>query len=239
MIDFWKLTKGFKVGDTVQRFAPGTMGLSMSPFVGRVTCVHRGLGMVDVQWPYGNEQVLPNELVQVDSKIMGIFPPTLDQTYLSVSVQRDLQASVPKWRTTEVPAGFHRELARQWSKGASEVAAYDAVWDRFSSEGMNDDAVRSEIEKFYLVAHNLIDFRLQQHVRKTAAYWAASNRQYRATSDELSSRRPSCPKCGTSMKKTTYKMMEGSRTRLFACPKDLFLLKQSDILGPTGEPVEW
>jgi len=41
------------------------------------------------------------------------------------------------------------------------------------------------------------------------------------------------------MRKTTYKMDKGTRARLFACPKDLFLIKQESILGPEGQPVEW
>jgi hypothetical protein len=89
------------------------------------------------------------------------------------------------------------------------------------------------------VAHNLADLRIQQHAVKTAAYWVAQNRQYRVTQSELESRRPMCPKCGTQMRKTIYKMDKGARVRLWGCPKDLFLLKRTDILGPDGQPVEW
>ena len=53
------------------------------------------------------------------------------------------------------------------------------------------------------------------------------------------SREGFCPKCGTGMKRTTYKMDKGARMRLWACPSDLFLLKTTDMLGPGGEPVDW
>jgi len=243
VIDFWKLAEGFKQGDTVQRFAPGAGGYSLSPFVGRVTAVHRGLGVVDVQWPYGNERMSPDEIVRVDPKLSTWLPPEFDQSYDSYDIQkaRARWASVggPLWRGSELPAGFYNELARAWSKGASEVGAYDGLWHRYAAQGVSDEALRDEVAKFYSVASRLVELRTQQHAKKTAAYWIAQNRQYRVTSEELTGRKPMCPKCGTKMRKTTYKMDKGARMRLFACPKDLFLIKTTDILGPGGEPVEW
>ena len=239
-IDYWQLTKDFKIGDSVQRFAPGTGGFALSPFVGRVTTVHKGLGVLDVQFPYGNERVFPDDVIRVDSRITGWLPPTLDQTYMSWDVVQDRKANERRlWRTTELPAGFHRDLAKLWSKGASEVAAYDDLWRVYASQGAADEAIRDEVGKFYLVASNLVQLLLRQTTRRTGAYWAASNRQYRATQGDLGTRKPSCPKCGTAMRKTTYKMDKGARVRLFACPKDLFLIRQADLVGPEGEPVEW
>jgi hypothetical protein len=243
MIDYWKLVREFKVGDVVQRFAPGTGGLALSPFVGRVTAVHRGLGVLDVQFPYGVDRIFPDDVVVVQPSVSNWLPPSLiDQTYVGLDTEkaREVWASSSKlWETTGLPAGFHRDLAQVWSKGANEVAAYDALWRRYATVGGNDTTMRSEIQKFYRVASNFVELRIQQHAAKTAAYWAAANRQYRATSGDIGTRKPACPKCGTGMRKTTYKMDKGARVRLFACPKDLFLLRQSDLLGPEGEPVEW
>lgn len=239
MIDYWQLTKDFKLGDTVQRFAPGSGGFSMSPFVGRVTAVHHGLGVLDVQFPYGNDRIHPDELVKVDPKVSVWLPPTLDQSFNTWDRTLARNASGKEWRTTELPPGFHRDLAMLWSKSASEVGAYDQLWRHYSKQGAEDAAIRDEVAKFYLVARNLGAARIQQHAAKTAAYWAAANRRYRVTSQELTSRKPSCPKCGTSMRKATYKMHEGSRVKLFACPKDLFLVHQDDLVGPDGEPVGW
>lgn len=242
MIDFWELAKDFKAGDTVQKFMPGDPG-GLSPFIGRVTSVHRGLGNLDVQWPFGVERVCPDEIVRVNPDLQRFLPPTLDQTYDSYDVRsgQAKKASRPTlWRTLEVPAGFHRDLASLWSKRASEVDAYDHLWRKYAAQGMlEDDILKDEIGKFYLVARNLVDLRAKQHAHKTAAYWASSNRQYRATQEELTARKPFCPKCGTKMKRTTYKMDKGAKHRLWACPKDLFLIKQEHMLGPEGEPVEW
>jgi len=243
MIDFWKIVKEYRVGDVVQRFAPGTGGFALSPFVGRVTAVHRGLGVLDVQFPYGNDRVFADDIVKVNADVSSWLPPSLaDNTYLGYDTQkaRLMWASAAKvWRTTGLPEGFHRDLAHVWSKGASEVSAYDMIWRKYASLGATDGDMKDEIQKFYRVSRNFIDLRIQQHAEKTAAYWAAANRQYRATSGDIDSRKPSCPKCGTNMRKTTYKMDKGARVRLFACPKDLFLLKQADLLGPEGEAVEW
>ncbi len=241
-IDYWKLTKDFSTGDAVQRFVPGLGGFSLSPFTGRVTAVHRGLGVLDVQWPYGNERMFPDDIVRVDPRMAHYLPPTLDQSYMSYDIQkaREKWASSPKlWRTTELPAGFHTDLARLWTKGASEVRAYDDLWRKYTSLGAADEAIRDEVTKFYTVGRNLTDLRIQQHTAKTAAYWVAQNRQYRVTGEELQGRKPFCPKCGRQMRKTNYKMEKGARHQLFACPKCLFLIKREHLLGPDGQPVEW
>lgn len=238
MIDFWQLTKDFTPGAVVQKFVPGYGGLS--PFVGRVTAVHRGLGCVDVQWPFGVERVTPDELVRVNPNLCIYLPPSLDQSYLSQDILKGRKASgLQLWRTVELPQGFHRDLAACWSHGLSDVAAYDRVWTRHAAFGAQDDAIRDEVLKFYAAASNLNEMRLRVHATRTAAYWAAQNRQYRVTSEEVGARKPACPKCGTMMRKTTYKMDKGARVRLWGCPKDLFLVKTTDLLGPGGEPVEW
>jgi len=140
MIDYWKLCSDFEAGDAVQRFVPGLGGLSLSPFVGMVTAVHRGLGVVDVQWPYGNERSFPDDIVRVNPQILHYLPPTLDQSLATFDVgkAREKWASTRLWRTTELPAGFHVDLARLWTKGATEVAAYDDLWRRYAALGAPD-----------------------------------------------------------------------------------------------------
>lgn len=240
MIDFWKLVKDYSIGDVVERFAPAS-GSTLSPFVGRVTAVHRGLGQVDVQWPYGNERMSPDEIIRVDPKLTCYMPPEFDQSYMSYDIAeaRKRWASSSPWRGSELPAGFYHELAKLWKDGANEVGAYDALWHRYAASGVSDDSLRDEVEKFYRVSERLRDLRIQQHVEKTAAYWVALNRTYRATQREIDAGKPSCPKCGTQMRRTTYKMKDGACVRLFACPQDLFLIKSDSILNPEGESLGW
>jgi hypothetical protein len=232
-IDFWALTKDFAPGDYVQRVV---LGQGLTPYMGRVVAVLPGIGFVDVQWPFGNERVSPEELVKMNPKFSPYLPPEVTFSYFPELKAR--QASGSAWRTTEVPAGFHKELARVFHKGAGEVHAYDELWHRYASFS-DDEALRDEVGKFYRFASNSLDMFLDYFAQKTATYWVSQNRTHRATRSEVDVRKPNCPRCGAQMRKTTYKMAEGQRVRLFACPKDLYLIKQADILGPEGSPVEW
>lgn len=234
-IDYWALTKDFSIGDCVQRIV---LGQGLTPYVGRVTAVLRGIGFVDVQWPFGNERVSPEELVRMNPEFSPYIPPSINFSYFPGQDAQTKSANVGGWRTTEVPAGFHKELARMHYRGASEVQAYDELWHRFASFA-DDDAIRDEASKFFRFAANALDMMLAEHARRTAIYWASQNRQHRATRTEVDGGRPNCPKCGAALRKTTYKMAEGQRMRLFACPKDLYLIKEQDILGPLGEPITW
>jgi hypothetical protein len=81
---------------------------------------------------------------------------------------------------------------------------------------------------------------VEQARKKDAAYWAATDRKYRATKTECASKRLSCPKCKEGpMRKATYKMEGGERVKLLACTACMHLVKQTDILGPDGSAVEW
>jgi hypothetical protein len=67
---------------------------------------------------------------------------------------------------------------------------------------------------------------------KQAVYWAAPNRQYRPTKEELTSGNLCCPRCDEAyLRKTIYKREDGASTRLFCCPDCLFLIRRDDILG--------
>lgn len=238
MIDYWELSKDFAPGDFVQKYIP-SRNVTLSPYVGRVTAVLRGIGFLDVQWPFGNERVSPEEVVKVNKEFAAYLPPMHDFSYypgLEQEVAR-LASKLP-WRTTELPPGFHKELARLVHKGANEVQAYDELWHRFASFS-DDEMLRNEVVKIYKFAASSLEFFLSQQAQKTGTYWYAQNRTHRATKMEVTARCPNCPRCGTAMRKATYKMAEGKRERLFACPKDLYLIKQTDIQGPGGEPVAW
>jgi hypothetical protein len=238
LIDYWELSKDFAAGDFVQKYIP-SRSVSLSPYVGRVTAVLRGIGFLDVQWPFGNERVSPEEVVKVNKEFTTYLPPMHDFSYYpGLEQMRARLASQLPWKTTELPPGFHKELARLVHKGANEIQAYDELWHRFASF-TDDELLRNEVQKLYRFAANSLEMFLSQQAQKTATYWYSQNRTHRATKNEVAAKRPNCPKCGTEMRKATYKMAEGQRTKLFACPKDLYLIKQSDILGPQGEPVIW
>jgi hypothetical protein len=238
MIDYWTLSKDFSPGDFVQKYLP-SRNQNLSPFVGRVTAVLPGIGFLDVQWPFGNERVSPEEVVRVNKEFAAYLPPMHDFSYYpGLEQERARLASRLPWKPTELPLGFHTEVAKLWHRGASEVQAYDDLWHRYASV-TSDDLLRREITQVYKFADTVTTLFFDAHAQRTAMYWVSQNRQHRATQSEVQAKRPNCPKCGTSMRKATYKMAEGQRMRLFACPKDLYLIKQTDILGPGGEPVGW
>lgn len=236
-IDYWALSKTYSVGDLVQKFIPGRS--SMSPYTGTVTAVLPGIGFLDVQWPFGNERVSPEELVKVNPQYTVFLPPSLVSSYYpGLDALPSKAASQNLWRTVELPSGFHLALAKLYHKGASDIQAYDVLWHAFREA--DDESLRDEVQKFYRVAFNQVTALLNQHAARTAAYWASTDRKYRATKIELSSKQLACPSCKKGpMRKATYKMLEGQRVKLFACPQCLHLVKQSDILGPEGESVEW
>ena len=238
MIDYWKLTKDFTQGDTVHKINVITGDLS--PYVGTVTAVHKGLGVIDVQWPFGNERVFPDDVVRVASNFIRFLPPSFDQSYMTVEIERARKqaGASSHWRTMEFQPNFYVKLAKHWHVAASEVLAYDNLY-RMYQPNVNDEALRDEVSKFYRFARNAGDLRIQAHAERSAAYWVAQNRQYRATSEDLKTGKPACPKCATRMRRATYRMQEGSKHKLFACPKCLYLIDPSSVLAPTGEPHDW
>lgn len=214
MIDYWKLSKDFQAGDVVQwiDYARG----ALSPYAGRVVAVQPGLGTLDVQWPVGQERVTADEVVKVDPKLFAYLPPGLStDTTVRKASERNVLA-------------LYRDLAKAWKAGVGEVAAWDKVY-----RATGKDA-RIAVDKVYGLSSRLFTAML-----KRAAYWYGENRSYRVSQAEINEGAPRCPKCRTVMKRTTYKMEEGKRVKLFACPKDLFLLKMDSLIGPDGEPVQW
>ena len=241
--DYWKLAAEFTQGDFVQKINVITGDLS--PYMGRVTAVFRGLGCLDVQWPFGNERVFPDDVVKVDPKFSRVLPPVLlDQSLVTVEIEKARKAATSPWRTHEFEPTLYVKLASYWHHKVNEVVAYDSLYRQYAPN-VNDDALRVEVSKFYRFANNAGLMRIQQAVKaqgfenKTAAYWVAQNRTYRATAEDIKSCKPSCPKCANQMRRATYKMHEGAKARVFACPKCLTLVDPESILGPDGNPHTW
>lgn len=237
VIDYWSLTKDFSQGDVVHKLNVSTGDLS--PYVGSVTAVHRGLGVIDVQWPFGNERVFPDDVVRVNPKFLRYLPPSFDQSYTSYDIEqaRKEASTNSLWGNNLFAPSLYKELARLWHKGASEVIAYDDLYRAIPN--VNDEALRAEVAKFYRFARRAGELRLQQHMSKEGAYWVSQNRQYRATGEDIKVGRPACPKCSSRMRRVTYRMHKGSRHKVFACPKCLYLIDPPSVLGPAGQPHDW
>lgn len=233
MIDFWEIAKNFKTGDVVQRFLPFAQGDALSPFVGKVLVSHPGLGVVDVQWPHGHQRISADEIVLVNPKITKYLPLNLDQAYSTYDMSK-----IAAWKLDRVPGEFLGDLSQLWSNKKSDLDSYDVLWRKYSNF-VDDLTIKSLTLKFYDVGRRMAKLRMASHIRKNAAYWVAQGRQYRATKEEIQSKRFLCPKCGTLMKNATYRMEKGTRVRLLACPKDLFLIERTSMLDPDGKALVW
>ena len=67
---------------------------------------------------------------------------------------------------------------------------------------------------------------------KKALYWAAADRQYKATGGECDGGQFRCPKCKDAvLRPASYKRREGQSEKLLGCPECLFLIKREDIIG--------
>jgi hypothetical protein len=240
VIDYWTLTKEYARGDRVQKI--DVSGGDLSPYVGRVTATHPGLGCLDVQWPFGNERVFPDDIVKLNPALAPVLPPILLDQSPNTYDTRSASVSTP-WRTRELPPRLYVDLARSWHKGAGEVIAYDDLYRGYPN--VEDEILRDEVSRFYRFASNTGLLRIKMAAaregfrNREAAYWVSQNRTYRATALEIKARRPNCPKCAKSMRKATYRMHKGSRVKLFACGKCLYLIDPSSVLGPQGEPHSW
>lgn len=81
--------------------------------------------------------------------------------------------------------------------------------------------------------------RVAQAFVKQSMYWAAKDRKYRATQEEVDTGNYKCPRCkDTYLRVASYKRESGSNVRLLACPECLFLIKPCDIIGhPENQDV--
>ena len=237
MSDLWTLTRNLSAGDYVQYWGP----LGMAPYLGKVAQVLPS-GQVDVLWPFGKRRLRIEDVVEVTPRFASYVPPALGvKTPFETGRKTAASSSSARW-STKLPPSFFVDLASGFHRGAGQILAYDTVWKKYHASH-SDKAIRDEVAKFYAFASNSVDMYLNSWLPKfesrTAIYWANQNRQHRATRGEVQGGCPNCPKCGGKMRKATYKMQEGTRQRLFACPTDLYLIKQSDILGPEGQVIEW
>ncbi len=67
---------------------------------------------------------------------------------------------------------------------------------------------------------------------KTALYWAAADRRYKATNEEKTAHRYICPKCKKqALRKAIYRRLKGKSERLFGCSSCFFLIERDSILG--------
>jgi hypothetical protein len=75
---------------------------------------------------------------------------------------------------------------------------------------------------------------------KKSLYWHARDRKYRVSREEHDNGSYHCPirGCEGHLRRATYKMRDGAKVKLYACPTCLFMIRASDLLTDHCEPEE-
>lgn len=215
-IDTQLLASRFVVGDTV-KLPDVNWGKSESSYYGRVTHVHTGIGMIDVETPLGNIRYSADDLVldnTTDSSHLidtsyPSYEKSLNKDDGSFNFARPRQAFIAFKYAKDRLTGLIK-TASKLSSEMSDLDAYNKMFHEHSSS-FSDDEIKTAVKVAY---------------DKTALYWSDKGRKYRPTSLEKESGSFLCPKCKTALVKTNYK----KHTCLYGCPNCMFLIKPSDLL---------
>tara|TARA_B100000745_G_scaffold300398_1_gene254233 strand:+ start:16321 stop:17175 length:855 start_codon:yes stop_codon:yes gene_type:complete len=203
-VDVWKRIKDFEPGDLVSLLSDRNGDVLGA--VGQVTSVMDGIAFMDVEFPWGNRRVSPEEVVKVNPNTAKYLPPTTDSSYSSY----DKTA-----RMVHRLAGDYMHTQDQLTQAA----------DTYKYNGF------TTTETLHALAAAQAPKHMINAAVKTALYWHGEGRQYRMNKGEIDDGLPNCPTCKCNMQKTTYKKY----TKLFVCPECLFCIKPGDIEGlPTS-----
>lgn len=176
---------------------------------GRVVAVWQGIGMVDVEWPHAAYRH-PVEDLQIVNAGDDIF----------VTPQHE-----------DVPGG--PGSSAQVSEGAPQN---NIILEEDPRVELVKDVDKTAASPIPL---KKMAIRVAAAFVKSSLYWHARDRKYRVSREEHQNGAYRCPKrgCGSSMRQATYKMENGSKIKLQACPQCLFMIRASDILADHCDPV--
>ena len=212
----------FKRGDLVYKINP----ITVDPIniAGIVTTVFRGMGVIDVEFPWGNEQCSMDEVVRAALHVETI-PPSRD-------------TSAPSWGTER----SRREDGTSKSLSASVAARFAAQRDFYlrAQASMHRFHRRTRLEATAALEREagFSDGEVQEAVEhaydrmpKFGLYWYSPGRMYRPNQSEQNSGQYTCPRCQTPMVKPHYR----KQTKLHGCPSCLFLIDPADLWSPETE----
>lgn len=191
----------FEVGQSVRLTSNG------GETEGRVSAVWPGIGMVDVQWPHTSNRHPVEDLQIVDSGEDMFVAPLHETVPGGAGSAADVSQGVPQER-------FVAEIE-------DHVEQVDVVEDE-----TKQDKTAS------VVPTRQMALRVAQAFVKKSLYWHARDRKYRVSREEHASGSYGCPKrgCDGVMRRATYKMENGCKVKLHACPTCLFMIRATDII---------
>jgi hypothetical protein len=211
-IDTQRLARDFEVGDTVL-LPIYTRGNRYAPSLGHVTAVLDKIGFIDVETPFGNIRMSPENLVK---------DPNADASYLE-------DTSYDTWE-------------RRRSRRVASRYLQEHVTHLWKEATLNRRAGLSEIQAFQKMANMGSSYEVQEAVSyvyanhlmtKEAIYWKAKGRRYMPSQREVSSGDFECPCCKHLLAKTHYK----KHTKLYVCRECLFTIRPADMLEP-GQVID-
>jgi hypothetical protein len=196
----------FEVGQTVRLTSNG------GETEGRVVAAYPGIGMVDVQWPHTSNRH-PVEELQIVNPGEDVFVAPIHE---------------------DVPGGAGTAAAvSQGGLQDNLVADVDDRVELVHEIGDEDEEDEDDKKKTATVAPTrTMALRVAAAFVKKSLYWHARDRKYRVSREEHGTGSYLCPNrgCDATMRRATYKMENGCKVKLHACPSCLFMIRSSDIL---------
>lgn len=213
------IAKDYRRGDVVHLINPRDG--SLVHVSGLVSAVHRAIGFVDVEFPWGNQRVQADEIVRMFPGGETPAPPAKDTSYSAWDITRSRLDDRTLSRVASLAEGWLRkvyavraQVAKQYAHGRGRFAALTQVLQAVPSARTHE--VNAAVEHVY------------DYLPKVALYWSSPGRQYRPTRAELENGSYHCPKCKDPLGKAIYR----KGTRLFSCVNCLFMIAPEDIYNP-------
>jgi len=217
-VDYQARAAEFAVGDYVELPVFGR-GNRYAPLVGVITAVLDKIGFLDVETPYGNVRLSPEEVVpngRLD------LPATYlqDTSYSSWEIERARKIADRYAQNRLASVAIKATELRK--EGYSEMKTYD-VLSRVNAHSYGDHEVKAGV---------LFAFEAEP-MTKTAIYWRAKGRRYMPSKKEVECGVFACPSCRSDLAQTHYK----KHTKLYVCRDCLFTIRPKDLLEP-GQDIE-
>lgn len=204
--DYQARGREFAVNEFVHPIGAGPMD------IGRVSQVWPGIGMVQVEFPYGSRRYPVEDVEKINPAQALVIPTSTDNVPGGVEV-------------APVSAGRPPVLKPD---GTQESAGKDST-NPGVTVGPDGGASPASKTATRLTTAQMADRILEAHIKK-ALYWHSADRNYRVNKAEFETGKYACPKCKEGpMKRAIYKMRGGERHRLYICTNCTFVIKQDNI----------
>lgn len=216
-VDSQRLATKFKIGDSVL-FPIFTRGNQYAPVVGLVTAVLPRIGFLDVETPFGNVRIAPEDVVRTESH---------DASHLE-------DTSYSTWDRDQAKKVASRHLTARLTAVASKAS-------EMRTKGYKQDDTEKELQESNKESYSISEinegvklaYTNETFLSKTAIYWRAKGRRYMPSQKEVMCGEFSCPNCRNCLERTQYK----KHTKLYVCRECLFTIRPADLLSP-GQIVE-